>query len=176
MFIQDSFPFLSGTNTKFDGGWNNEDSNLYTSWPLETRDKLAREEAKSRIVNDPMGFLTLVPKKFYRLFGANDYGNEWSLQNTKWKNNQNYEIIEPYILKINSLISQALYVTILLFTLIGLKSKELTSLTLFFLFSIFLSLTFPYILLEVQPRYHHFLIPLIIPFAALGVFDITKIS
>ena len=94
-------------------------SNLYTSWPLETRDKLAREEAKSRIVNDPMGFITLVPKKFYRLFGANDYGNEWSLQYTKWKNNQNYEIIEPYILKINSLISQALYVTILLFTLMG---------------------------------------------------------
>lgn len=176
IFIQDSFPFLSGTNTKSDGGWNFEDSNLYTSWPLETRDKLAQEEAISRIVNDPMGFLTLLPKKFYRLFGPNDYGNEWSLQNTNWKNNQNYEKIEPYILKINSLISQAFYVIILLCAFYGLKSKKLTSLTIFFLFSIFISITFPYIILEVQPRYHHFLIPLIIPFSALGVFDITKLS
>ena len=171
---QDSFPILSGTNFDSDGRWSIQDANLYFSWPSENRDTQAKQEAFRRVVDDPIGFMNLVIRKYYRLLASNDYGNDWSLQKAEWKDNKFHNYLKLYGLQINSLLSQSIYIIIIFFAFIGSKSKKQFSLNIIFLFCSIFCLSIPHIILEVQPRYHHFLIPLLIPFAGSGICEVKN--
>lgn len=169
---QDSFPILSGTNINSDGGWNIKDADLYFSWEEENRDKLARNEAYLRLQQKPLVLLSFFLKKFNRLFASNDYGNEWSLQIVDWKNSIFNNFIKTYCIKVNSLFSQSIYIIILFFSFFASKVKKQIPFNSIFLFLTIIASTIPFVIIEVQPRYHHFLLTLLIPFSALGINEI----
>jgi hypothetical protein len=160
---QESFPVLSGTNIDFSGQWNKKDSDLYFSWPYETRNALARHEALHRIKSNPGGFLLLIPKKIYMLVAANDYPVFWSLQNIDWGSRTG--LIKMF--------SQSIYIIILLSCLYAyLKSDNYLLLNILLVLT--LSLLIPHFLLEVQGRYHHYIMPFWILLSAEGLQRITK--
>jgi hypothetical protein len=157
---QDSFPLLSGTNTTSSGVWNIDDANLYSSWAIDKRDILARQKAINRIKSDPLGFILLIPKKFAILMAANDYGNGWSLHNIDWG-------IGKLLI---GLLSQSIYVFILLFAFCAFKEFNLknNSVPLIVLILV-VSTLLPHIVLEVQGRYHHYIMPFIALLASNGI-------
>ncbi len=157
---QDSFPFLSGTNITTSGGWSPDDANLYLSWAIDKRDALARQEAITRIKSNPIGFILLIPRKIYILMGSNDYANEWSLHGLDWKKGNT----------LIGLLSQSVYVFILLFAFCAFKNFDLknNSLPLIVLILV-LSTLLPHVVLEVQGRYHHYIMPFIALLASNGI-------
>lgn len=178
IFTQDSFPFLSGTNSKYSGQWNLDDADLYYSWPSDDRDRMARQTALERITANPVKFLKLIPRKFAIFWGQNNYGNMWSLRAIDWGNgnlegnrstgNDNwgkYKNIKDELININGLLSQAIYVAILLFGFSAFCKKKI-SLIPIIAPSLVIFTFLPHIILEVQPRYHHYILPFMILVAA----------
>lgn len=163
LHAQDSFPFLSGTNIEYSGRYNSQDINLYDSWPAEERDQLARLEAINRIKSSPLGFLFLLPRKMYVLIGPNDYWNICSLHDINWGK------IEELLV----LISQAIYITILLSSIFAYKNSDNHQL-LNIILILTLSSLLPHLILEVQARYHHYILPFWILLAATGLQEIIR--
>jgi len=155
---QDSFPFLSGTNISTRGGWSQEDANLYFSWPSDKRDALARQEAINRIKSNPVRFLLFIPIKFAVLFGANDYGITWSLHNLDWGKTKLFI----------GLLSQSIYVLIFLFAFCAFKDFRNGMLPLIALILV-VSTLLPHVVLEVQGRYHHYVMPFVVLLASHGI-------
>ncbi len=165
---QDSYPFLSGTNVEYSGMWNQEDSDLYSSWPDAERDRLARRKALQRIIANPLGFMRMVIVKISILFRDNTYGNLVSLQPLDWDRWTNFKYVtENNITKLNGALSQALYIVIWGFTWISFFQKEIKIASISALLIILVTAA-PHIILEVQPRYHHLMMPFIIFAAASG--------
>lgn len=155
---QNSFPFLSGTNLAKSGRYNKNDAYLYLSWVADKRDALARQEAINRIKSNPIGFMFLIPKKVAILFGDNNDGIYWSLKDIDWK------IGKPLI----GLFSQSIYVFILFFALLAFKDSKNSILPLITLILV-LSTLLPHTVLEVQGRYHHYVMPFIVLLASNGL-------
>lgn len=164
---QDSFPLLSGTNIKSDGRWSKEDSELFFSWPADQRNQLARREAFSRIKADPVGFILLVPRKMYFLMAVNDYGNYWSLRNVELGNNLNLWI---------ALLSQAVYVIIMLYSFFLYFFKKRLSSVEYIVLLILLLTLLPHMVLEVQGRYHHYIMPFLCLSAAYGSKQLMEVK
>lgn len=155
----DSFPFLSGTNARELGIWNQDDANLYFSWPIDRRDALARQEAINRIKANPIEFVLLVPKKIAVLMGQNDYGNYWSLHAIDWG------IGNIFI----GLYSQSIYIIIWVFAFYAFNKDFKNSLLPIIVLVLILSTLLPHTILEVQGRYHHHIMPLIVLLASNGI-------
>lgn len=153
-----SLPFLSGTNSRTSGQYSQDDANLYYSWPIDKRDAMARQEAINRIKSNPIKLLLLIPKKFKILMGPNDYGNTWSLHAIDWG------IGNLFI----ALFSQSIYVIILLFAFCAFINFRGSSLPLIVLILV-LSTLLPHVILEVQGRYHHYIMPFIVLLASNGI-------
>ena len=162
---QNSFPFLSGTNITSVGQWNQDDEDLYFSWPSNERDKLARQEALARITKKPLDFLLLIPKKFFLLMAMNDYGNEWGFHGLNTREGK----------LIMALLSQTMHIIILLFAVASYRHKN-TNLLLTIVLVVTLSTLLPHVVLEVQGRYHHYLMPFWILLAADGITAKLKTS
>jgi len=160
---QDSFPFLSGTNITTSGTWSQDDANLYFSWETDKRDALARQEALNRIKSNPIGFMLLIPKKIDILFGENNYGIYYSLKDIDWK------IGKTLI----GLFSQSIYVFILFFSFLSFRDSRNYRLLLVTLILV-LSTLLPHTILEVQGRYHHYLMPFIVLLASNGIEEYKK--
>lgn len=157
---QDSFPFLAGTNFLSNGRWTPEDAELFFSWPADQRNQLSRKEAFTRIKSDPIGFLLLIPRKMYWLMAPNDYGNYWSLKNVEVGNNFDLWI---------ALLSQSVYVIIMISTLCSFTAKgNLSRVSYIVLIILLLTLT-PHTILEVQARYHHYIVSFLCLSAAHGI-------
>ena len=156
---QDSFPFLSGTNIISSGMWNQEDADLYFSWPADQRDAIARQEAIHRIKSQPVSFLLMIPRKFAILMAPDDYGINWSSYGLNWG-------IGAVLIAI---LSQSIYIVILVFAFWEYKNSKnawLPSIA----FVLVLSTLAPHMILEVQSRYHHYIMPFITLLAASGQF------
>jgi hypothetical protein len=179
--IQDSFPLLSGTNTQIAGQWNQEDADLFSSWPDSQRDALARQEALQRIKSNPIGFVLSLPKKFYILMGPNDYGILWSLKTVDWgegnlfgihatdgNNWKKYQNLQERIFLLSGLLSQSFYIAVLFFAICAYINYEKNPLVLIAI-ALILSTLIPHIVLEVQSRYHHYIMPFVILLASLGI-------
>jgi hypothetical protein len=178
---QDTFPFLSGTNADSLGQWNQKDADLYYSWPSEERDKLAIQEALDRIISNPKKFLQLIPVKIYILMGPNDYGNAWSLNAIDWgegnlwgtratdgKDWHRFAAYHNLIIRISGLLSQSIYIVIWFFAFYAFLDKKIIPISLIVLTLIILTLL-PHIVLEVQGRYHHYIMPLVVLLASYGI-------
>jgi hypothetical protein len=157
LMTQDSFPFLSGTNVKAKGIWNLEDADLYFSWPESERDKRAITEAIQRMKKYPIEYLRVIPEKYRVLMGSDDYGNYWSISEVNWEN------IRFWI----GLFSQSFYVTCWIFAFIAsLRYEDNLILPIVLVMVLFTLL--PHTILEVSPRYHHYIMPFIALMAAVG--------
>jgi 4-amino-4-deoxy-L-arabinose transferase-like glycosyltransferase len=174
LLTQESFPILSGTNYQSGGRYNLDDAEMYISWPLEERDNMAREVAIDRIKKDPLGLISILPRKMDYLFASNDYGITWSLDSIDWEKHNVSTEFQKYLIKLNGVISQSVYIIILCFAFIGSMHKEKPVLFSVLFFCLILSFIFPHFFLEVQPRYHHYLTPLIIPLAGYGLINIKN--
>ncbi|MDW8303142.1 MAG: glycosyltransferase family 39 protein, partial [Bacteroidia bacterium] len=156
---QDSYPFLSGTNLTTSGMYSVEDARLYFSWAADERDALARQEAINRIKSNPLGFLLLILRKIAILFGESYYGVYWSLMDIDWN-------IGKVLL---ALLSQSIYVTILFFAFLAFKDSKSNTLLLMINLILILSTVVPHTILEVQGRYHHYIMPFIVLLASNGI-------
>jgi hypothetical protein len=155
---QDSFPFLSGTNIETSGKFSRDDYDLYSSWDIEKRNTIVRQEAIRRIRSNPIEFTLLIPKKIALLMASNDYASWWSLSRLNWGNE--YWLI--------GLISQSIYVFILFFAFCAFKYFDYNSLHLIVLILV-MSTLLPHFVLEVQGRYHHYIMPFIALIASIGI-------
>ena len=178
---QPSIPFLAGTNIDQLGRWNGADKMLYSSWPVEKRDELSRQEALRRITSDPIRFFMFIPQKFAGLFGGNDYGNYWSLEAIDWgegniagihaTGDQNWGIygnLKSEILEINAILAQAVYCVIWFLAFFSFTKKNIPQIYLIILGIVIFTLL-PHIVIEVQERYHSYIMPLIALQAAFGL-------
>jgi len=179
--MQNSLPFLTGTNAGTSGGWSLDDQNLYLSWPADKRDALARQEAINRIKLNPKEFLLLIPVKFSILMGPNDYGNFWSLHAIDWGDGNAFGIhgiegnnwgkygnLKDNFIELSSLLSQSFYIIIWFLALRAFKNSRNSSLPLIVLILI-ISTLLPHIILEIQSRYHHYIMPFIVLLASDGI-------
>lgn len=178
---QDNLAFLTGTNVKNLGQWNRDDATLFASWPIGQRNELAIQEALRRITSDPINFVKLIPRKYAILFGANDYGNAWSLYAIDWGTGNLWGLHAPAgenwgalgnlkntILNINGMLSQAVYCIIWFFAFYTFSRKNIPPVFIIILAALIFTLLF-HVVLEVQGRYHHYIMPLITLQAAYGL-------
>lgn len=183
---QDSFPFLSGTNVDSSGQWNQNDADLYFAWPNNERNTIARRVAFDRIISNPKMFLELIPKKFAILMGPNDYGSLWSLHAIDWgegnlwgiraANGSDWRSVAPYkdlIIRISGLLAQSTYILIWFFAFCAFKDQKNSLISLIALTVIIFTLI-PHTVLEVQSRYHHYMMPLIVLLASSGLRTFQK--
>ena len=172
--MQDSFPYLSGTNVRYEGAYNPEDAALYTSWPPEERDRLARQVAINRITSAPGAFVRLIPVKIEHLIADNTYGNKWSISYIDWNVwRRHSDISEANFQASNGLWAQAVYLVILALAthaFIGRSARLLPLLAL----GLVVCMLIPHIILEVQPRYHHAVVPLIALAAGSGAVTLLQ--
>ena len=171
---QDPVPILTGTNVEALGLWNDKDVNLYLSWPASQRDELARKEAFNRIKTNPTGFLSIIPGKIAILMGSNSYPIYWNVEGLDWVD---WSQGAPRIIFIEAgtLISQAIYIFIWFFAFLAFKHHNSLSLPLAVVFVLVLSTLLPHIILEVQGRYQHYLMPFIVMLAAYGITGSDKV-
>ena len=168
IYTHDSYPFLSGTNIMHSGQWNQEDADLYFSWPADTRDALARKEAINRIKTDIFDFFRIIIAKISILFRDNTYGSRRSLSVL---DKSRIPILPErwalYFEHLNNALSQALYVTIWGLGIFTFRKQKM-DLTAYLALGMVLFTILPHTILEVQARYHHYIMPYLIVAASSG--------
>jgi len=173
--MQDSFPFLSGTNTNSGGMWNQDDVDLYYSWPEADRNALARQEAARRISSNPLRYLAFIPRKISQLMSSNTYGDYWSIHFVDWQQLKKPQNLEQKMQLINGALSQSIYVIVLGLALLAFILHRISIIPTIALVAV-LSTLLPYFILEVQPRYHHQLMPIMILCASYGFLKVIKMA
>ncbi|MDB5099604.1 MAG: hypothetical protein JWM80_4025 [Cyanobacteria bacterium RYN_339] len=153
---------LVGTNQVSNGFWNLDDTILVNKLPFDQRDQFAREEAKRRVLSDPLGFGALALRKFGFLWGAEDFGTYWTLGVRPQADQRPATALY--------LLSQAAYCLILVLAGVGLwlerrRPAEPVVLALLGLASLVAAHTF----LEVQSRYHFYWTPVFAGLAGVGL-------
>lgn len=179
--MRDSAPFLVGTNISHHGQYSLEDENLYWSWPPNERDRFARQEALRRVLSDPVGFLKIIPAKMKILIASNNYSTIWSMEAVDWgtgnmwgvksnggENWTKYRDRKYDWTKTSFYAAQVAYSVVWFFAFYALLKKEMSPLSLLAL-GVLLSTLLPHIVLEVQGRYHHVVMPFITLLAAYGL-------
>jgi len=188
---QNLYPLLSGTNVKYSGEWNMEDSILYSSWPEDKREKLVIQTALDRMLTNPIEFLLLIIRKMGTLMGVNNYGSYWALEKINWGKEinadyipsgkflwdralENINISKEFTIRISDLLTQSPYVFVWALCLISIKYFYNNKFGVYVFFIVLLTML-PHTILEVQGRYHHYIMPFIILFASIGLLKTHKI-
>jgi hypothetical protein len=148
---------MTGTNQEHDGTWNAEDRSLYGSWGDE-RERLAREEGIRRIVSDPAGFASLAVRKLHVLWASERYGVYFAFGSTSLAQNVREAL---------SVVSMLFYVAVFLAAVVALgrirRSPPEVALVIVGLVAI---VALFHTFVEVQPRYHAYVVPLLVLLAA----------
>ncbi|HAJ34899.1 MAG TPA: hypothetical protein DCL15_04290 [Chloroflexi bacterium] len=156
--------FFIGTNSESWGRYNEEDARLIASLPGDVVEKnvAALRLGLERIRSDPMAFLALLPKKFVVMWGDDTYGVHYSTVNAG-------RAISTSIVGLLNYASQIFWCLALLLGLIYLvgASPDPSGPQILLLLLVLSTLFFE--LWEVQPRYHHFLNPVLAIVAAKGL-------
>jgi hypothetical protein len=152
---------LVGTNQHSNGFWNLDDTILVNKLPFEQRDAFARDEARRRVLGDPIGFAGLAVRKFGFMWGAEDFGTYWTLGLKPQPDARPATALY--------LVSQAGYALVLLLAWLGLwwerrRPAAPVALALLGLASLAGAHTF----LEVQSRYHFYWTPVFAGLAGVG--------
>lgn len=156
--------FLIGTNSSSWGRYNDDDVRLIAGLSGNEFEKnlAALKLGLERIRDRPKAFLALLPKKFMVMWGDDTYGARFSIHGTRWvtTNVSGYAVY----------VSQVYWCLIMLFGLTYLWSMghpipgSLRGLMLLLLISVAF-----FEFWEVQPRYHHYLMPILAVMAAMGL-------
>lgn len=145
-----AWALLVGTNQKYSGGFNMEDAgdpNIH-QWSAEAA-RIAQAEAVRRITSDPVAFGGLVVRKFYSFSASGDYAVWIAIPEA------------PQAVRSGlALISQAIYAAILVLAMVTAwraRSNPVVVLSL----AVLTILALVHAFLEVAPRYHASLVPLL---------------
>ena len=163
----DALPLLAGTNISSQGMWNEEDADLYQSWPINVRNRLALDEAWQRVSSAPLGFASIIPAKLAILLADDTYAEYWSVESASFGITRDSDPLQRMVSTYAGFISQSIYVALLALAILAFvldASRPLRSLTLAIMACAILS----YVFLEVQPRYHHELMPFLTMLGAAG--------
>ncbi|MHB8062548.1 MAG: glycosyltransferase family 39 protein [Ruminiclostridium sp.] len=158
------FNLMIGTNTKYDGKFNEEDFGIIekNNYDFDKVHKEAKQIAIERLKSDPKVLMKLVISKYKILWGNENYGYYWSTVSAE---NSRAEAIIKSHPRIFYGISQAFYIIIILMAicacLYSLSEKRYDALILLMIFG---GILLSYTLLEVQSRYHMPVVPLLILF------------
>ena len=107
--------------------------------------------------------------KYAVLFKDNTFGGRWSLENIDWSPLSKVSFLsENYLTKINASLSQASYVAIWGFSLVAFIKRKVGIAPLIALSLVVFTLL-PHAIFEVQPRYHHYLMPFLIMASSTGL-------
>jgi hypothetical protein len=153
---------LVGTNGKANGAWNAEDAALVAGYPpVRARDAEARKLAVARLQADPVEFIGLAVRKFPAMWAVEDYGAFWVF-GTK-----------PGAMLPQSVgtgLSQVFYAFLVLLAGFGLwadrKRRPTAGLMVVAVLGILVGL---HSFLEIQSRYHAYMVPLFCALAAVGL-------
>ena len=154
---------LVGTDPAKGGQYNASLYSLVTGTPGTPEfDASAQQLALKRIESKPIQFAELALRKFPRMWAPEDYGVSWTVGVTHPSNKD-----ESVALLV---VSQAAYVAILGLAVLGLwRSRRAIPGTVVIIVAIIGSLAVAHTFVEIQPRYHSFVEPLLCILAGPGV-------
>ncbi len=156
----DSYPLLSGTNIGNNGRYNLDDVKLYYSWPPDQRNIKVFNTAVNRLTNLSLNqFIYFIGEKMRYYLADNRYGSLWAFYTVKLplSNQQLFSL-----LKWIDVISQSWYFLAIIGTALTTLITGFKKYPFFYILVVFFVLTsIPYIFFEVQPRYHHVVLPVI---------------
>lgn len=144
---------MFGTNYNSVGGYNTEDADKWFSTNFSKRKSMALDIGINRITENPLRFVDLVMKKFYKLWSDEIFGISWSTE---------LMIMTPVSLLIEKnkdvlySLSQIYYILILFMTALTCYAMIMVKndgVELFLM--IFLTFILIHSFLEVQSRYHY---------------------
>lgn len=158
------YNFLIGTNSSSWGRYNDDDVRLIAgvSGNEFERNLAGLKLGLERVHNHPKEFLALLPKKLIVMWGDDTYGASFSIHDTRWATTG----VSGYTVYV----SQVYWCLLLLFGLTYFWSMDcLISRPLQgFMLLLLVSVVF-FEFWEVQPRYHHYLMPILAVMAASGL-------
>lgn len=164
------YNFLIGTNGETWGRYNESDVSLISALPGNElqRNQAALRLGLQRIRNSPAAFIALLPKKFIVMWGDDTYGASYSTVSTN-------RAISSSTVGYLHYGSQVYWCSVLLLGLVYIwpLNRPLAPGLLGLLALLILS-TFFFELWEVQPRYHHFLNPVLAILAATSFVTASK--
>lgn len=142
---------LVGTNQAHNGMWNVDDVALTARFTdLRAKNRFALKEGERRLFSDPVGFAALAARKFPIMWASEDYATYWTLGTAAHPDT-------PAIAQLNTL-AQAFYVLVLVLALLGVwRSRDTSSVSL--ILTVTGILVVVHTLLEVQSRYHYYMVP-----------------
>lgn len=168
-----SFSLMIGANIQSGGMWNRKDYRLTASIPtFEQASAFAWQEARRRIAADPLGFGTLTLRKLASLWQDDSYAIYWS---TLSLDTSRFAWQPAAFTRVWMLISQIFYLAAWLLAAcaaVFLFRRPNPQLRLLLLTLLGGSLL--HAVLEVQNRYHYWLVPMILILAAAGVASIAQ--
>lgn len=154
-----------GANTESAGRFNSDDSAVFASLPGESaweRSEIAGELGIRRIVDDPLGFLVMQPRKFAVLWADESYAGSYAFSPAG-------AVATPET-EIAWLLAQLFYVPILVFALLCVLFERSRIRPAALLMGMIISLVAAtHVFLEVHSRYHAYVLPLLVVLAAGGV-------
>ncbi|MGQ9768323.1 MAG: hypothetical protein ACUVSS_13630 [Anaerolineae bacterium] len=158
------YNFLIGTNNETWGRYNENDVELVSALPGDVVEKnqAALQLGLQRIRSNPAAFLALLPKKFVVMWGDDTYGVHLSTAGAG-------RAVAASVIEYLYYVSQVFWCLILLLGVIYIWPLDRPipfGLQCLLILLILATLFFE--LWEVQPRYHHFLNPVLAIVAAAG--------
>jgi hypothetical protein len=125
-------------------------------------DSNAQKLAITRLEEKPLQFAELALRKFPRMWAPEDYGVSWTVGVSHPSNKDESVTL--------LLASQAAYVAILALAVLGLwKFRRAVPGTVVVILAMILAMGIAHTIVEIQPRYHSFVEPLLCIFAGPGV-------
>lgn len=167
-----AYTLLSGTNFETKGIFSHEETVMYWSWPEEQRLQKTLQISASRIMENPVGFASLVGVKLQRLVSEAAYGEDWALNGISGS-----PLWVPLYRWTNGLPvwAQSFYMVVLILAgfFLGTHSSHRIGLRFSLIASLMLVIS-PHILLETQARYQHILLPFLVIAAGCGMAMINE--
>jgi hypothetical protein len=150
-----------GANQEYDGQFNREDRSILVA-PAGTsiwdRSDVAGELAVRRILDDPQGFASLGVRKFWIQWSDDTYGATYALS---------VPGVDERTRQVFALLSQVAYATLTVAAAVALyRGRRQRHLVALFVATLVVIVAAAHVLIEVQPRYHAYVIPLLVVLAA----------
>lgn len=148
---------LVGTATGNEGGFDPELAKAVGGQPGSIEfDKRAMSLAVAHIRDDPLGVAFLAVRKVRRMWATDNYGVQWPF-NPKAPA---AALMAPSVPPLLRVASQAAYAMVVLMAAVSLLRQRTIGSTVLLILLIFLASAAAHTVLEVQPRYHAYLVPL----------------
>ncbi len=148
---------LVGTSPGADGGYDPKMRKLVAGeWGSVEFDRRAMTLAIEHIREDPMGTAILAIRKVRRMWATENYGAYWPF----YPGASAAAVVPTSVPPVLRVASQAAYVMVLLMAAIGLLRRRTVGSTVLLILLIILASAAAHTLLEVTPRYHAYLVPL----------------